>query len=529
MDDIDLAPSRNRDLVSEWLARIERARTDADYRKWDKRCELIRRRYRYEGSALVKSRRFQIFWSTIEALKSSIYSKPPKTDVSRRFNDPDPVARTAVEMLERSINFTFDIADFDDEFTMVVLDFLLYGRGVVRAYYEQEYEEFDDDAEGVDGEDVNGDKGIPADSRIAGMAGGRKTRSGKREKLKLENVRIRFIQRRDFIHEPARVWGEVSWGAFKSYLTRAELTKRWGAKIGKQIALDADALHPDDSARRSTGSVHNESSKATVWEIWDKSKNKVLWIAKGWPDVLEETDPYLVLDGFYPCPRPAYDTLTSDSLVPVPLYVYIKDQCEQIDQLTARIASLADALKLAGFYPGGPQGEGVPEIEKAMEPEFENKLIAVQAWSAFLEGGGGKGPPIVWMPVEQVMTILQGCVELRKQHVEDVFQITGISDVMRGATDPQETEGAQQLKAQFGGTRIKARQKEIARFCRDVGRIVGEIVVEYFQPETIEEMTNMTLPTEADLLQAKLAAMRAAAMQTAAPQMQPQGAGAPMA
>ena len=39
---------------------------------------------------------------------------------------------------------------------------------------------------------------------------------------------------------------------------------------------------------------------------------------------------------------------------------------------------------------------------------------------------------------------------LRKQIIEDIYQIMGLSDIMRGATDPQETLGAQQLKTQYG-------------------------------------------------------------------------------
>jgi hypothetical protein len=213
--------------------------------------------------------------------------------------------------------------------------------------------------------------------------------------------------------------------------------------------------------------------------------------------------------------------LATDSLVPVPDFVFYQDQAEEIDQLTARIGALSDALKLVGFYPAGPQGEGAPEIEKAMSPGFENKLIAVQGYSQFLEAGGGKGAPITWLPVEQVSTVLEACVKLRQQLVEDVYQIIGISDIMRGATDPQETEGAQQLKAQYGGTRVKDRQEEIARFCRDIARLVGQVIAQYCSPATIMEMTNLKLPTQLDLMVAALNAQRQA--QIAAMQGPPPG------
>jgi len=194
--------------------------------------------------------------------------------------------------------------------------------------------------------------------------------------------------------------------------------------------------------------------------------------------------------------------------------VFCQDQADEIDQLTARIGGLSDMLKLVGFYPAGPAGEGSPEIEKACTPGVENKMIAVPGnFNAFLEGAKG-GLPLAFLPTDQTAETLKACIELRKQLIEDVYQIIGISDIMRGATDPQETEGAQQLKAQYSGTRVKDRQAEIARFCRDVARLVGQVIAQYCSPETIMEMTNMKLPTRAQLMVAKLMA--------AASQVQPQ-------
>jgi hypothetical protein len=534
-DDISLGPS---DDVSAWLSKIESARKDDGMAKYEERCHLIRRKYRYEDSALVKTRKYQMLWSNIQTMQSAIYAKPPHAVVSRRFRDQDPVARTATEVLERAINFTFDAADFDTEFRMVRDEFLLYARGVARVYYEPEYETEDDSNEDIeDAEDIRGDRpadyGIGQHTALGGagfgvggaqsLGGGQSAELGQEgsgadghPRLKFENVRIRFVQRADFRHQPARVWSEVGWIAFRAYLTRAEVTKRFGKKVGKDISVDADPVGSDAEEGREGRSGQNAAeNKAVVWEIWNKAKNEVLWISPGFDEVLEKGRPYLDLDGFYPCPCPAYGTLTPDSLVPVPDFVFYQDQAAEIDQLTARIGALSDALKLVGFYPAGPQGDGSPEIEKAMSPGFENKMIAVASWSTFLEGGQNKGAPIVWLPVEQVSTIVQACVELRKQLVEDVYQIIGISDIMRGATDPQETEGAQQLKAQYGGTRIKDRQAEIARFCRDIARLVGQVIAQYCSPQTIMEMTNIKLPSKADLMIAQL-------MQAARPPMPPQ-------
>jgi hypothetical protein len=551
MKETDEPATSPSDEVAEWLSLLDEARREDGMERYEERCKTIRAKYRYEGSGLVRTRKYQMLWSNIQTMQSAIYAKPPHAVVSRRFRDQDAVARTATEVLERAVNFTFDAADFDTEFKMVRDDFLLYARGVARIYYEPEYETEDDSNEDIeDAEDIRGDASGSTSSYEAagpnagspGRAGNRggglrgvgsqpesgddgpsKDEWGRREpKLKFENVRIRFVQRADFRHQPARVWAECQWIAFRAFMTRDEITGRFGKKVGKEISLDAEPMSADDASREDGHSSNARLRKAAIWEIWDKAKTRVLWISPGYPDVLESGDPYLDLDGFYPCPRPAYGTLTPDSLVPVPDFVFYQDQAAEIDQLTARIGGLSDALKLVGFYPAGPQGEGSPEIEKAMQPGFENKMIAVQSWSTFLEGGQGKQAPIVWLPVEQVVEIVKACVELRKQLVEDVYQIIGISDIMRGATDPQETEGAQQLKAQYGGVRVKDRQAEIARFCRDISRLVGQVIAQYCSPATIMEMTNVKLPTRAEVMTMKLMQQQAATM-AAARQAQPQG------
>jgi len=293
----------------------------------------------------------------------------------------------------------------------------------------------------------------------------------------------------------------------------------------QQIARDGENDERYDEKDEAKVDDYNTKSEkdddddtVAVWEVWDRKNDSVCWIAKGCDDYLEEGPPYLELDGFFPCPAPAYGTITNDSLIPTPDFTFYQDQAEEIDQLTARIGALTDALKLVGFYPGGPQGEGSPEIERAFRPGFENKMIAVQSWAAFKESGGGQAP-VVFLPVDMVGKIIEGCVKLRQQIVEDVYQIVGLSDIMRGATDPNETAQAQQMKAQFGGVRLRDRQAELGRFCADVCKLIGQIIAVHCSPQTVMKMTNMQLPTKQEAMQAGLQQMMQYRQQIA-PQVQ---------
>jgi hypothetical protein len=508
--------------VSYWLSQIEKAQTTPEMRKWDKRCQVIRRKYRYEVSAETGSRHYQLLWSNLETLRPAIYEQAPKPVVSRRWKDKSPVARVTAEMLERAISLQMELNDFNSQLEQVRDDYLLYARGQVRLKYEPVFDTVDDEAGELDTSEV---AGVEAEAQEeieeSEEAGG----DPAQEVLQFENVKIEFLQLHDFVHEAARTWKEVTWVAFRAFLTREELVKRFG-DAGKHVELTvvAGAERDDSDAMPKS---EDATSKGIVWEIWDKANRRVLWVAKGAQEPLEVGKPYLKIEGFFPCPKPAYGTLTNDSLAPVPDYIYYQDQAEEIDILTARIGKLQQALKFVGFYPAGPQGQGSPELENAFQPGFENRMVAVSSWAMFREGGGG-GAPVVFLPVEQVIKVLQGCVELRKQLIEDVYQIIGLSDIMRGAGQPNETAQAQRIKGQYGALRIRERQREIARFCRDVARITGEIIANHFQADTLMAMTGIQLPTDAEVQQQRLLAQQQALIAQAQAQQSPPSGAMPM-
>ena len=420
------------DDVAEWLSLIESARKDM--RDYEQRCDKIRKRYTYENSQTVKRRRFQMLWANQEILRPAVYARRPSPSVTNRWKDGDAVARITCELLERNLDFQFDVCDYDHAFQMVRDDYLLFARGVCRLRYEPTFDtdkigegEDDDDAGKVAGtgardrgdSEEDSDRSSPAarDNRGGqGIGGGDNSPAGGEgdsasspgadddldpedrategdggdgeEVLRFENVHLDFVQLNDFVHPKCRVWKELPWLVYTSYLDREALIKRFGEKVGKKVQLDTtDWAKKDEPDKRVANS--EAAKKATIYEIWDKSKLKVLWISTGYPDILDEGPPYLKFEGFFPSPRPAYGTLTTDSLVPHPDFIFYQDQAEEIDELTARIGHLTDSLKLVGFYAAGPSGEGYDrEIQMAVKPGFENKMIPIRSWAAFAQGGG---------------------------------------------------------------------------------------------------------------------------------------------
>src|SRR5699024_9256112 len=183
-------------------------------------------------------------------------------------------------------------------------------------------------------------------------------------------------------------------------------------------------------------------------------------------------------------PRPLYATQTTDQLTPVPDFSLYQDQADEIDLLTTRIAGLSEALKLNGAYDAGS-----PALARILESP-DNTLIPVEGWAGLSEKGG-LGGVMEWVPLREVVAALQAAWEAREQAKQVIYEITGISDISRGATKASETATAQNIKRQFGSLRLQNRQRDIAVFCTELLRIKAELMCDIYSPETLLAMSGI--------------------------------------
>ncbi|OYV47809.1 MAG: hypothetical protein B7X10_04025, partial [Burkholderiales bacterium 21-58-4] len=203
------------------------------------------------------------------------------------------------------------------------------------------------------------------------------------------------------------------------------------------------------------------------------------------PDViLDDIEDPLKLPEFLPSHDPLLATTTTDKRIPVPDFTEYQDQADELDILTARIDRLTRALKLSGVYPG--QQKQV--LQQLIDEGTENKLIPVEDWQAYSDKGGLAGF-IQWMPIKEVAETLVQLYAARDKTKDLLYEITGIGDIMRGQTDPNETMGAQQLKANFSTRRIMPQQRAVARVARDLIRLLAGVIAEHFSPQTISMIT----------------------------------------
>lgn len=480
----DTTGSKISSTVAFWIGQIDAY--ELNFQPWEKRSKEIIDRYRDERKGASKNKaRFNILWSNVQTLAPALYASPPIVNIDRRFQDDDDLGRYSALVLERATMYYVNQDLFDNVMRQMVLDRLLPGRGTPWIRYVPTFK---------DVEQVTDDATMQSDD-------------GKEEpeqELYSEDVVPDYVHWQDFGHTWARTWQEVRGVWRKVYLSRAELVKRFGEKIGNSIQLDA-------KPRTDDGKETEAGKKATVYEIWDKTKKKALWIHRDHADPLDEKDDPLRLKDFFPCPKPLYATLTNDSLVPVPDFIQYQDQARELDMLTGRIDMITKALKVAGVYAANAQG-----LDRLLSEGVENKLIPVDQWAAFAEKGGLAGV-FALLPMQEIMQTLIGLYESRDRVKNDLYEITGISDVIRGATDAAETATAQQLKGQYASLRLNHMQGDVSRIARDMVRIMAEIIAEHFDLDTIKQVSGIKLMTQAEKQQVQ---MQRAQQQ---PQMGPDG------
>lgn len=417
------------------------------FEDWESRCQLIDDVYslksRIETNGGWLDSELDLFWSSYEILKPAVYARPPQPVVSTQFKDRDPVKSKTAELLERVSVSAFDRSNIDDVMIEVRDDLIFTNRGVMWLTYESD-----------DG----------------------------------QKVCIEHLDRCDFLHEPARKWSEVGWVARRAWMSKKELKKRFGKESGdayEQVSLTHSRRNDDRDGL-------NHEGKGSVWEVWHKADNKVYWVSENVDVFLDEGEPHLKLSGFFPCPRPAYGTLQRRSLVPVPDYERYAVHFNKINVLTARIYLLLNRVKLKGLIPSG--GDVGDAIQQLIDSDNDEMFIAVPA-VAMMDGK----EVVQWLPLEMVATAIQGLIEARRQLIDDFYQLSGISDIMRGATEADETLGAQRIKTQMGSVRVREKIDELQRIAADTVRIAAEIIAENFNGETLLEMSQMIIHKKSDI------------------------------
>jgi hypothetical protein len=452
------------------------AQYERTFKEWEGRADKIVKRYRDESRSRNNPQaKFNILWSNVQTITPAVFARLPRPDVSRRFRDNDPIGRVASTMLERALEYEIEhYGDYASAMKQAVQDRLLGGRGTAWVRYEPHIV----GQAGGEAEDMPEDGlQVTEDTDEAETEGGIYRES--QERIEYECAPVDYVYWRDFGLTVARTWEEVTAVWRKVYMERPALVERFGEELGGRIPLDTKP----DTSKNFNEKMGEGSREALIYEIWDKTTGQVIWLSKSMGKILDVRDDPLQLENFWPCPKPMFSTLTTDSLIPVPDFVLYQDQARQLDTLADRIDGFIQALKVRGVYDAAE-----PSLSRLFTEGENNALLPVKNFGAFSEKGGLQGA-INLVDIRPIAEGLNMAYQAMEQVKGQIYEIMGIADIQRGQTDPNETLGAQIIKSNNASGRLKTMQHAVVDFATSLLQIKAQIICQHFTEDTIVKIS----------------------------------------
>jgi hypothetical protein len=452
------------------------AQYERTFKEWEGRADKIVKRYRDDQrSRNNPNAKFNILWSNVQTITPAVFARLPRPDVSRRFRDNDPIGRVASMMLERALEYEVEhYGDYASAMKQAVQDRLLGGRGTAWVRYEPHITgEMGGEAEGAPDDGFQ----VTEDIDEAETEGG--VFREDQERIEYECAPVDYVHWRDFGLTVARTWEEVTAVWRKVYMGRPALVERFGEELGGKIPLDTKP----ETSKTFNEKMGEGSSEAVVYEIWDKTTGEVIWLNKSLGKILDTRADPLKLENFWPCPKPMFSTLTTDSLIPVPDFVLYQDQARQLDTLADRIDGFIQALKVRGVYDASE-----PSLARLFTEGENNSLLPVKNYGAFSEKGGLVGA-INLVDIKPIAEGLNMAYQAMEQVKGQIYEIMGIADIQRGQTDPNETLGAQIIKSNNASGRLKTMQHDVVNFATALLQIKAQIICQHFTDDTIVKIS----------------------------------------
>lgn len=392
--------------------------------------------------------KYNILYSSTETMRPSLYANTPKVEAKKRQRDRDSMTVTYATMtIENCGQYAIDEVDFDDVINNAVEDYLLPGLGVAWVRYEPEITKVGE------GDDAY-------------------------EQVSFEGLAVDYVNWEDLLTDDVPIWRNKKRIGRRCYFTKEDATDRFGEEKANKLQY---AYQQPDNDRGSVRSipVGGRPDQAIVYELWDKSKKEVVWYSADFPDgILDRKPDPLKLKGFWPCPRPLRAVSTTNKFNPKSFYSQYKSQAETLNDITLRIRILTKALRVVGVYDASST-----ELAKLLLGN-DNKMVPVENWAMFASNAGINGS-VQFLPIKDIATVLMELYKQREIAKAEIYEITGFGDIMRGVSKASETLGAQEIKNNWAQGRLRSSQKEVQRFCRDLLRIMCEIILEHFSDESI--------------------------------------------
>ncbi len=411
-------------MGEKWLSRIKTAEKRED--DWTKSATKAEAAYLCdsETDAGGYKPQFNILHANVETIVPAIYNSTPSPDIRPRHNVNDGPIKALSDAFERAIATQIDDDALDTQIEALAQDVEIAGRGVTRIKFD-----------------------VAEDGMTA-------------PRVIFENVSWR-----DYREGPAKNWAGVPWVAYRHSVSEDEYQR-----------LEADDI-AEVYAREKVTSDDDEELDVDIWEIWSKEDRRVFFVCEKDGKVLDVVDDPLGLTGFFPQPDavvPIKGTGKRDPVAPFEVYQRLADE---LDTVTKRIHALTKGMKAKGLFAGDA------EIAQQLADLDDNDLAPASDLQSLM-AVGGLDAAVLWWPIDRIIQVLRELHIQRDRTIQNIYELTGISDIVRGSSDPNETAAAQKIKTQWGSQRIKRKQRQIQSHIRDLFKLTAEVIATKFTPQS---------------------------------------------
>ena len=492
------APVENRER-ERWLQRIRREeQAHKPFR--DKAAEAMRE---YESKNREDTNQpvlYPIFWANTQITSAAIFNRLPKPEVRRRYAKPpaqnpqpgpeqggaQPVPQTMgnsdsqiAMAVERCIEYQLDMGPYSDHWTRAVTEFLVAGLGVDLLYLDTKTTERPaispiDGSPLMEEAEEPGEDGEPVMVEVM-------------EKIIVsQSVMPEYVPYVNFHWEPVKDWEDVTWIAVDIFMSGSKINEEFGVDVAG--SKTSGSLSSDSTQQKLRAQVYTQQFR--IIKVWNKKRRQIVWLAPDFPELFRIDDDALGLEGFFPCARPMIMDVVSGELIPQPEYSRIRNLCDEINRLTGRIKSIVEQIKARGYY----DPTMVDELSKLVQVD-DNAFVPVNALAMKLKDSG-MASPVLWDSNDDRVATVAALTQERERAKAELYEITGIADIVRGASQASETASAQALKGQWANVRLSRKQQAVQSHYRDTFRIMAEIIAEHFDPVQIAQQSGIELTPE---------------------------------
>lgn len=446
------------------------------------------------------SARYPLYWSSTQVMQPALYSRTPVPVAKKSFSRVrDNIARLSAIGLEDLANYLIRSCPFDRVQYATRDDFLHAGKATCRVFFDADipktkikvyYTQIQDMSQPqepgmpptmmwVNAEGEQPEEGLPLLQDEEGYY-----QESEEETLEAVRSQLLPVYYYDILHSPnARHWDEIDWIAFRANLLKDESKEKFGTKADNLTYAPIGRRVGEDRQGRASKNA-SPDLYAEVWEIWDKRTKTVCFVSESSPDQYLSgpvEDPY-ELDGFFPCPPFILGTCGPEDLYPEPDFTQLEPIILQIHGLAARLRELIRASKRKGVYDAG-----VAELQDLADNTAETEFLGILNFKELL-GEGGLEKLVKFFPTQEFVNAAVEMANALQMYEQKYHELRGISDILRGSSDPEETAAAQQLKGKYTSLRFSSVQREFQRLVANSIQLMCDLALKKFPEDKIREI-----------------------------------------